>query len=185
MKVTYLDAAKAEFEEAIQCYNDQRAGLGFELADQVKQAIERIRNYPRAWTSLSKRTRRCLIHRFPYRIIYEARTDVIIIVAIQHHRRKPNNWRDRPYGGLALGDCCGINDSLTGLFRAFSAPLSLTAIPVVGPGFCIPHRWRLRASRSLNPGLCFTPSPRSSPGGRGRKLPGPTLIVSSRVSVSP
>jgi hypothetical protein len=29
MKATYLHAAKAEFEEAIQYYNDQRAGLGF------------------------------------------------------------------------------------------------------------------------------------------------------------
>ena len=95
MKVTYLDAAEAEFKEAIQYYNDQRAGLGFEFSDEVKQAIDRITNYPHAWTPLSKRTRRCLIHRFPYSIIYEARTHEIIIIAIQHHRRKPNNWRDR------------------------------------------------------------------------------------------
>jgi plasmid stabilization system protein ParE len=95
MKVTYLDAAEAEFEEAIQYYNDQRTGLGFEFSDEVKQAIERIKNYPHAWTPLSKRTRRCLTHRFPYSIIYEARTDQIMVVGIQHHRRKPNNWRDR------------------------------------------------------------------------------------------
>jgi len=95
MKATYLDAAKTEFEEAIQYYNEQRAGLGFEFSDEIKQAIERIKNYPHAWTALSKRTRRCLIHRFPYSIIYEARTDRIIIVAIQHHRRKPENWRKR------------------------------------------------------------------------------------------
>jgi plasmid stabilization system protein ParE len=95
MKVTYLDAAEAEFKEAIQHYNDQRAGLGFEFSDEVKQAIDRIKNYPHAWTPLSRRTRRCLIHRFAYSIIYEARTDEIIIIAIQHHRRKPNNWRDR------------------------------------------------------------------------------------------
>ncbi len=95
MRVTYLDAADAEFQEAIGYYNEQRTGLGFEFSDEVKQAIERITNYPHAWTPLSKRTRRCLVHRFPYSIIYEARSDVIIIVAIQHHRRNPNNWRDR------------------------------------------------------------------------------------------
>jgi plasmid stabilization system protein ParE len=95
MNVTYLDAAHAEFQEAINYYNEKRAGLGFEFSDEVKQAVERIRNYPIAWTPLSKRTRRCQVHRFPYSIIYEARTDVIIIVAIQHHRRKPNPWRER------------------------------------------------------------------------------------------
>jgi ParE-like toxin of type II ParDE toxin-antitoxin system len=79
MNVTYLDAAHAEFQEAINYYNEKRAGLGFEFSDEVKQAVERIRNYPIAWTPLSKRTRRCQVHRFPYSIIYEARTDVIII----------------------------------------------------------------------------------------------------------
>src|SRR5438067_4287825 len=75
MKVTYLDAADAEFQEAIDYYNEQRAGLGFEFSDEVKDAVTRIRNYPEAWTPLSKRTRRCQVHRFPYGIIYEARSD--------------------------------------------------------------------------------------------------------------
>jgi mRNA-degrading endonuclease RelE of RelBE toxin-antitoxin system len=39
--------------------------------------------------------RRCQVHRFPYRIIYEVRDDFVIIVAIQHHRRKPESWRTR------------------------------------------------------------------------------------------
>ena len=98
MKITYLDAADAEFQEAIDYYNEQRAGLGFEFSDDVKEAVTRIRNYPEAWTPLSKRTRRCQVHRFPYSIIYETRSEVIIIVAIQHHRRKPNNWRKRLAG---------------------------------------------------------------------------------------
>ena len=98
MKITYLDAADAEFQEAIDYYNEQRAGLGFEFSDEVKEAVTRIRNYPEAWTPLSKRTHRCQVHRFPYSIIYEARSDEIIIVAIQHHRRKPNNWRKRLMG---------------------------------------------------------------------------------------
>ena len=98
MKVTYLDAADAEFQEAIDYYNEQRAGLGFEFSDEVKEAVTRIRNYPEAWTPLSKRTRRCQVHRFPYSIIYETRSDVIIIVAIQHHRRKPAYWSQRIAG---------------------------------------------------------------------------------------
>jgi plasmid stabilization system protein ParE len=95
MNVSYLDAADSEFDEAITYYNAQRTGLGFEFADEVKEAVERIKNYPDAWTLLSERVRRCQVHRFPYRIIYQVRSDLLIIVAVQHHRRKPENWRTR------------------------------------------------------------------------------------------
>ena len=95
MKVRYLDAARTEFQEAINYYNDQQRGLGFEFSDEVKDAISRIRNYPQAWTRLSNRTRRCQVHRFPYSVIYESRSDLIVIVAIQHHRQKPRSWRER------------------------------------------------------------------------------------------
>jgi hypothetical protein len=44
MRLTYLDAADAEFDEAIAYYNEERAGLGFEFADEVKEALERIKN---------------------------------------------------------------------------------------------------------------------------------------------
>jgi hypothetical protein len=69
MNVRYLDAASAEFQEAIDYYNEQRRGLGFEFSDEVKDAITRIANYPLAWTPLSRRTRRAQVHRFPYSII--------------------------------------------------------------------------------------------------------------------
>jgi len=98
MNITYLDAADAEFNEAIAYYNEQREGLGFEFADEVKETIQRIRNYPEAWTPLSKRVRRCQVHRFPYSVIYEVRSDLLLFVAIQHHRRKPQNWRSRIAG---------------------------------------------------------------------------------------
>jgi mRNA-degrading endonuclease RelE of RelBE toxin-antitoxin system len=77
MRVSYLDAADSE------------------LLDEVKEAVERIKNYPDAWTQLSERLRRCQVHRFPYRIIYQVRNDLLLIVAVQHHRRKPENWRTR------------------------------------------------------------------------------------------
>lgn len=95
MRVAYLDAACHEFAEAIAYYNEERAGLGFEFADEIQQTLERIKNYPEAWTPLSKRTRRCQVHRFPYSVIYEVRGDLIVIVAIQHNRRKPETWRAR------------------------------------------------------------------------------------------
>jgi len=95
MKINFLDAAQSEFDDAIDYFEERRAGLGFEFADEVEQALERIDHYPDAWSPQSLRTRRCVINRFPYSVIYEIRSKVIIVVAIQHHHQEPESWRSR------------------------------------------------------------------------------------------
>lgn len=95
MKIDFLDAAQSEFEAAIDYFEERRSGLGFEFADEVEQALKRIDRYPEAWSPLSLRLRRCVINRFSYSVIYEVRTELIIIVAIQHHNQEPENWRTR------------------------------------------------------------------------------------------
>lgn len=95
MRVEFLDTAEAEFQEAIDFYNRQSEGLGFELALEVKDTIERIVLFPQAWTALSNRTRRCRTKRFPYALVYQVRKDFILIVAVMHMRKDPKSWKTR------------------------------------------------------------------------------------------
>jgi plasmid stabilization system protein ParE len=95
MKISFLLAAQSELDNTIDYYDEQRTGLGFEFSDEIEQALERISNYPEAWSPLSSRVRRCRVNRFPYSVIYEVRGEIIIIVAIQHHHQKPESWRSR------------------------------------------------------------------------------------------
>ena len=97
MKIAFLDAAKSEFDDAIDYYDEQRFGLGLEFDEELEQALERIDHYPEAWSPLSSRVRRCVLNRFPYSVIYEIRSEIIIIVAIQHHHKEPESWRSRVY----------------------------------------------------------------------------------------
>ena len=97
MKIDFLDAAKSEFEDAVDYYDEQRFGLGLEFEEELEQALERIDHYPEAWSPLSSRVRRCVLNRFPYSVIYEIRSEIIIIVAIQHHHKEPESWRSRVY----------------------------------------------------------------------------------------
>lgn len=95
MKISFLDAAQSELDDAIDYYDEQQPELGFEFAEEVEQALERINHYPDAWSSLTSRVRRCLLNRFPYSVIYEVRSERLIIVAIQNQRQKPESWRSR------------------------------------------------------------------------------------------
>lgn len=65
MNIEFLEPAAVEFNDAIAFYNLQREGLGFEFEGEVKNTIEKIVRSSEAWTSLSKRTRRCQTKRFP------------------------------------------------------------------------------------------------------------------------
>jgi plasmid stabilization system protein ParE len=95
MRIEFLDPAKKEFAEAIAYYNQESEGLGYRFAVEVKRTLSRILRHPHAWTCISKRTRRCRTRGFPYGIIYQAREDVILIVAVMHLHRRPNSWKSR------------------------------------------------------------------------------------------
>lgn len=98
MNVDFLEPAARELYEAIVFYDIQKQGLGRKFAKEVEDTIERIKENPEAWTTISspKRTRRCLTNRFPYGIIYQIRQDTILIVAVWHLSRRPQSWKNRP-----------------------------------------------------------------------------------------
>lgn len=97
MKIRFLQPAERELGEAVEYYEAQEPGLGFELFEEVWAAIERIEQYPAAWQPVSPRARRCQTHRFPYGVIYQIRKEEneILIVAVAHLHRKPSYWQNR------------------------------------------------------------------------------------------
>lgn len=98
MKMRVLSCAEREFLDAVDGYNAERPGLGYEFAQEVQSAFKRIGLFPDAWPLFSGRTRRCIVSRFPYGILYQVRTDRILVVAIMHLKRDPNVWRQRSKG---------------------------------------------------------------------------------------
>lgn len=95
MKFTFHPYAKIEFNNAIDYYEKRKTGLGREFADEIYEAIERILRFPNAHSPLSLNSRRCLVSRFPYGLIYQIRDSDILIVAVMHLNREPNYWQDR------------------------------------------------------------------------------------------
>ena len=91
-EIIFLDSAIEEFELAVDYYNLQREGLGFEFALEVRRTLARISAYPLAWHILSPNTRRCRTNKFPYGIIYSLRDKQIIVVAIMHLHKAPKSW---------------------------------------------------------------------------------------------
>jgi len=95
MRIRFLEIAAIELDEAIQHYSNEAAGLGEEFLNEVLEALNRVAKFPEAWHPCSKRTRRCQTNRFPYGIIYQIRTEEILVIAIANLHREPDYWEDR------------------------------------------------------------------------------------------
>lgn len=70
-------AAFAELREAVKFYEESRRELGREFLEDVETALDSIVRHPKLWRKLSGRFRRCLVHRFPYGIIYAVEDDTV------------------------------------------------------------------------------------------------------------
>ena len=95
MKIRFLQEAQYELDDAIDYYNLESEGLGQEFLQEVINALDRIVNFPNAWHSLSKNTRRCQTKRFPYGLIYSEMEKEILIISVSNLHRKPNHWKNR------------------------------------------------------------------------------------------
>ena len=96
MTVRFIAEAKGELREAMDYYNGERPGLGYEFLAEVKNAVQRIQKYPEAWPIVEEDLRKCLLNKFPFSLVYHPGNDGAIIIALMHARRKPGYWKNRP-----------------------------------------------------------------------------------------
>ena len=92
MKYSFHPLAVEELNDSIDYYEDKSPGLGLEFSKEIYSTIQRILQFPKAWSKISKNCRRCITQRFPYGIIYQVKEVEILIVSIMQLNQKPKSW---------------------------------------------------------------------------------------------
>ncbi|HEY3582413.1 MAG TPA: type II toxin-antitoxin system RelE/ParE family toxin [Pyrinomonadaceae bacterium] len=95
MNYTFHPHAERELEEIQNYYHSILQELGEKFRRDLLMTVARIRKFPEGWQRLSGTVRRCELSDFPYAIIYRRKPDHIRILAVPHHRRKPEYWKYR------------------------------------------------------------------------------------------
>jgi plasmid stabilization system protein ParE len=93
--ITFHEDACAELAEVSHYYEDRVSGLGFAFTDDVEKGLKAVSDNPESCEQVSKDLRRKVLHRFPYSLIYAVERDRIRILAVAHHKRRPEYWRYR------------------------------------------------------------------------------------------
>lgn len=91
MKNTLLvkEEAVQDMTEAFSWYEQKRMGLGVEFLDEVEEFFDHITRHPEHYQSYQNQ-RVAVLHRFPFRIVYEVEQEATIVVyAVYHDKRDP------------------------------------------------------------------------------------------------
>jgi len=93
--VDFHPEAVAEARMAFEWYRNRNERVaGFFLAE-LDLAIHSIAETPERWPTYIRGTRRFLLRRFPFGVVYRWVAETIQVVAVAHGRRKPGYWKDR------------------------------------------------------------------------------------------
>lgn len=76
-------------------YEMEQQGLGIRFKLKVQKSIDRINKFPEAWPIARGEVRKCLVNKFPYKVLYSIQKNDIVILAIAHQHRKPGYWIER------------------------------------------------------------------------------------------
>ena len=95
MHVEFLEHASIELDNAIEYYNIQSTGLGEKFLDEVLETIELILHFPQLWSQNSENTRKAVLRKFPFNLIYSMHKNKIFIIAVAHQNRELDYWIDR------------------------------------------------------------------------------------------
>ena len=94
-KVEFHPLAEEEWLAAYAWYAERSETAARAFLREMDRAILRISEAPERWPKYDSATRRFLLVRFPFSVIYRVATKNVEVVAVAHHKRNPGYWRDR------------------------------------------------------------------------------------------
>jgi plasmid stabilization system protein ParE len=94
--VEFHDEASAEYDAAFDWYLERSSDAALRFDAEMDRAAALIADSPRRWAPGAYSTRRFLLRRFPFVLIYRERpSGDIQVVAVAHTSRKPGYWKQR------------------------------------------------------------------------------------------
>ena len=94
-KLDFTPEALGEIDDAFEWDLARSPQAAEAFLREVESAFALIVSSPDIWPSFEAATRRYILRRFPYNIIYREIAGGIEIVAVAHQKRRPRYWRSR------------------------------------------------------------------------------------------
>jgi plasmid stabilization system protein ParE len=93
--VRFHPAALAEAEAAYRWYRERSPSASAAFRSELDRAVAQLAEAPEWPASYLHGTRRLLLRRFPYALVYRIAEAELEVIAVAHLRRRPGDWAGR------------------------------------------------------------------------------------------
>ena len=87
--------AREEIELGFEWYLQRSPKAADALLVEVDYSLAQIVSHPGLHPRYTKNTRRCILEKFPYFVVFQERDDAILVIALAHAKRRFGYWRGR------------------------------------------------------------------------------------------
>lgn len=95
LRIVFRRAARREFDDAADRYDEQRPGLGGEFIIEIDQAVAKAAASHELYPKVFGDVRRTVARRFPFSVYFRVRRDSMVVLSVFHGRRNPAVWQRR------------------------------------------------------------------------------------------
>ena len=96
MSYFFHPAAEAEHLESAAYFESKRPGLGAIYLSEFEQLLEKVCESPHRYpVEKQPDIRRIRMRKFPFTVFYREVSGIIQVLAVAHHRRRPQYWLGR------------------------------------------------------------------------------------------
>jgi plasmid stabilization system protein ParE len=96
MKASFSVGAIDDINAAVDWYIEQGAiDAAAAMLDDIDASLQLLRRHPHLGSPGANNTRSMRLHVFPHSLVYRVMGDVIRVIAVAAHRRRPGYWHKR------------------------------------------------------------------------------------------
>lgn len=88
-------SALSDLKSAIAWYLERSEPAAVEFVAEVDRAVALVVESPARWPSGEHGTRKFVLNRFPFAVVYREKLTTLQILAIAHGHRNPEYWKGR------------------------------------------------------------------------------------------
>jgi plasmid stabilization system protein ParE len=93
--ILFRRVARGEFDDAVDWYEQRRAGLGARFVAAVQHVLDEAAANPQRYPNVFHGVREGAVQAFPYCVYYRVEGGQLVVHAVFHTSRDPVLWRSR------------------------------------------------------------------------------------------
>jgi len=94
-QIKFRRIARSEFETSAAWYEQHSPGRGDDFEAEVEAVLQLLAQHPDRYPIIEADVRIAPVDRYPYGVHYRIRSGMIIVIAVFHQSRDPDEWRSR------------------------------------------------------------------------------------------